>query len=154
MCYQGDRPWCGPTCIVMVLQYWNINVSVDEAGQVIDPEMDGCHTYELVRYLEGFDVNIYEFNSIEELQIWIRRNHPVVVLQWASEAKKVGHYRVVIGFDANYVYLNDPNGFEDRMSYELFFMLWTKHDQYALTISPLVSFIVPVKNRSVYIGGE
>ena len=149
---QGDKPWCGPGAVVMVLQYWSVDITIEEVGSQIDPEEDGCSPHEIVEYLTTFDFKIYEFDSMDELKNWIDKDHPVIVLQWTDESKRSGHYRVVTGYDNDYgyVYINDPNGYTDKISYELFFVLWTKHAEYGVTVSPSIPFISdPYSGRTV-----
>ena len=138
---QGDKPWCGPACVVMVLNYWHIDVTVEEAGMQIDPEQDGAKTTELVRYLQGFEVGLYKLNSIEELKTWISRDHPIMVLVWSDTTKTAGHYLVITGFDEDGIHLNDPNGKKVEFTYEKFSDLWTRHYNYGLVISPVKVFL-------------
>jgi len=150
---QGDKPWCGPGSVVMILQYWHFDVTLKEVGEEIDSEEDGCYPYELVEYLDDFELRIYKLDSMTELKNWISRNHPVIICQWTDERKESGHYRVVIGYDLDYIYVNDPNGFRDKLTYELFLLLWTKYNEYGLTISPVKSFINDPHNRTINIEG-
>jgi len=145
---QGTEPWCGPVSAVMLLQYWGIEASVNEAGEAIDPERNGAKTAELVKYLEGYGLEVYEPKGMDELKEWIARDHPVIVLQWQNDKRERGHYRLVVGYDSTWVYVHDPSGFEDRFIYEEFLDLWTRHYQYAVTVSPLISFIGD-SNRTV-----
>lgn len=138
---QGDKPWCGPGAVVMVLQYWSVDITIEKVGSAIDPEEDGVYTYEITDYLATFNFEIYEFNSMDELKDWIAMDHPVIVLQWTDESMQSGHYRVVTGYDVDYVYVNDPNGFTAQFTYELFFLLWTKYNEYGVTVSPSMVFI-------------
>ncbi len=138
---QDDRPWCGPVCLVMVLRYWDIEVSVNEVGLAIDPEEDGSKPTELVDYLDSYEFGIFEINDISALKEWISRGHPLIVLQWTDETKTGGHYRVVVGFDETWIYIHDPNGFKDQMSYEQFILLWSRFNQYGVTISPIKQFV-------------
>jgi len=147
---QGNKPWCGPGCIVMILQYWNIEVTMDEVGEEIDPEEDGCYESELVEYLEGIYIEVYEFDTMDDLKYWICKDHPVIVCQWWDETKEEGHFRLVVGYDSEYVYINDPNGFKTKVTYETFFLLWTMDNEYGMTISPVKQFVTdPYTNRSV-----
>lgn len=141
---QGTDPWCGPVSAVMLLQYWNIEASVNEAGESIDPERNGAKVYEITKYLATFELEVYEFNTMDELKEQISRNHPVIVLQWNNDKHERGHYRLVVGYDGTWVYVHDPNGFEDKFTYEEFLDLWIRHNQYALTASPVKSFIHPI----------
>lgn len=152
---QGNKKWCGVGCVVMLLQFWRVDVSLDEAGLEIDPENDGCYTYELVNYLERYEFQIYEFNSLSEVKEWLSKGHPVIVLTWTDETKNTGHYRLITGYDEVFIYVNDPHGFTDKFTYEEFLVLWSKYNQYSLTISPLMSFINdPLNhNKTINSGG-
>lgn len=154
MCYQRDKPWCGAASIVMILQYWDVNITVEEAGESIDPEENGCYPRQIVRYVELFEFGIYELNSTGELKEWILKDHPVIVVQWMDESKESGHFRVVTGYDESFIYVNDPNGIREKFTYEMFLLLWSRHDQWGLTISPIKTFISdPYTNRNISIGG-
>lgn len=137
----------------MVLQYWSVDITLEEVGAAIDAEENGCCTYEITEYLATFEVGIYEFNSMDELKHWIDIDHPLIILQWTDEYKRSGHYRVVTGYCNDYVYINDPHGYTAKISYELFFVLWSRHDQYGVTISPKKTYVTdPYTNRTVHIG--
>lgn len=147
---QGDKPWCGPGSVTMVLQYWSVNISLQEVGSEIDPEQDGSYPYELVNYINnsyskffrlyGFnETNNAEGSALEELKSWIYIDHPVIVSQWLDADKKEGHYRVVVGYDSDKLYMNDPNGYEYTADYQLFNYLWTRRNSYGLVIIPIDS---------------
>ena len=149
---QGSRPWCGAGSVTMVLQYWSVDITLEEVGEAIDNEEDGCYTYEITEYLATFNFKIYELNDMDDIKDWIYKDHPIIVLQWMDESKQSGHYRVVTGFDKDHIYVNDPNGYTDKISYELFLLLWTKYNEYGVTISPVKTYITdPYSNRTVKI---
>ena len=127
------KPWCGPTCLTMILNYWGDDVNLRTVGNSIDPEEDGTYDHELADYAEnrGFTAKVFDESEVyyrssvlDELKIWVCYNYPVGVGTDYSLEDDTGHERIVIGYDESYVYMIDPNFGDYQVTYETFDELW------------------------------
>ena len=127
------KPWCGPTCLTMILHYWGDDVDLWTVGTSIDPEENGAYDYELADYAEERDFTAIVFDDsdvyyrssvLDELKIWVYHDYPVGVGTDYSLEDKTGHERIVIGYDESYVYMIDPNFGHYKVTYETFDKLW------------------------------
>ncbi len=71
---------------------------------------------------------------MDELKTWVSHDYPVVVSQWTYFSGKSGHYRVVVGYDAESVFVKDPNSGSIAFSTEYFLQLWEMNSEYGLII--------------------
>jgi len=135
--------WCGPASLTMVLNYWGDPVSQSEVGSAIDPEHDGTKPWHMIPFLESrgyvvhdFDRDSLEFRSsvMDELKIWVCHDYPIVVRQWSDLSKTGGHYRVVVGYDAEMIHIIDPNYGSDTFGIEYFLELWERNHEYGLVV--------------------
>jgi len=135
--------WCGPASLTMVLNYWGDPVSQNEVGSAVDPEHDGTKPWHMIPFLESRGYVVYEFDRysleyrvsvMDELRIWVCHDYPIVVRQWTDLSKQSGHYRVVVGYDAEKIYVIDPNFGSTTFSVEYFMQLWERNNEYGLVV--------------------
>jgi predicted double-glycine peptidase len=128
---------CGACALQSVLGYWGHEVDEAEMMQRLGttPE-EGTYPEEIVRVARelGFEAELRENLTVDEVEQATRAGHPVVVLgqawrsrghsdaaaedQWAD-----GHYFVVLAVDRDYVYFEDPymrmgKGFMPRAAFD------------------------------------
>jgi predicted double-glycine peptidase len=137
------KMWCGPASLTMILNYWGDRVNQSEIGTAVDPEHDGTAPLDLISFLELRGYVVYEFDrdslkyrssAMDELKIWNCQDYPIVVLQWMYFPGSVGHYRVVVGYDTESIYVKDPNSGSISFSIETFLELWDKNNEYGLIV--------------------
>jgi len=118
-------------------------VNQSEIGTAVDPEHDGTAPLDLISFLELRGYVVYEFerdslkygsSAIDELKIWNCQDYPIVVLQWMYLSKQIGHYRVVVGYDDESIYVKDPYSGSISFSIETFLELWDKNNEYGLIV--------------------
>lgn len=138
-----EKMWCGPASLTMVLNYWGDPVNQSEVGSAVDPEHDGTKPWHMVPFLESRGYVVYEFDRyslkyrvsvMDELKIWVCYDYPIVVRQWTYLSKQSGHYRVVVGYDDESIYVKDPNSGSISFSIETFLELWDKNNEYGLIV--------------------
>jgi hypothetical protein len=113
---------CGASALQSVLAYSGLDRSEDELMDALGTDEESGTTPEsIVRVATGlgFLVSIREGISLDEIRAALGDRIPVIValqawikdkpqrFTWA-ETWEEGHYAVVIGMDADYVYLEDP----------------------------------------------
>jgi predicted double-glycine peptidase len=128
---------CGACALQSVLGYWGREVDEAEMMQRLGttPE-EGTYPEEIVRVARelGFEAELRENLTVDEVEQATRAGHPVIVLgqawrsrghsdaaaedQWAD-----GHYFVVLAVDRDYVYFEDPymrmgKGFVPRAAFD------------------------------------
>lgn len=138
-----ETMWCGPASLTMVLNYWGDQVSQYEVGSVVDPVHDGTKPLHMIPYLESRGYVVYDFDRdsleyrisvLDELKIWVCHDYPIVVRQWSDLSKKSGHYRVVVGYDAEKIYVIDPKHGSKAFGIEYFLQLWARNYEYGLLV--------------------
>jgi hypothetical protein len=128
---------CGACALQSVLGYWGREVDEAEMMQRLGttPE-EGTYPEEIVRVARelGFEAELRENLTVDQVEEATRSGHPVIVLgqawrsrghsdaaaedQWAD-----GHYFVVLAVDRDYVYFEDPyvrlgKGFMPRAAFD------------------------------------
>ncbi|MFN8497086.1 MAG: C39 family peptidase [Anaerolineae bacterium] len=104
---------CGPASVVAVLDYYGFNVSQGEARQVLRPYADsrGMGWQVIAPYVAKFGLETKaRINGNDDIiKALVANDIPVIVLQNVSESYRVGHYRVVQGYDdkAGVFYVDD-----------------------------------------------
>jgi len=108
--YGGSQAWsiCGCTSVAMVLSYWGIGATPDTVlrgyGKASCQSPTGCETV--------FEANKLKANSTyngtwKQIRDQIDQGRPVVI---HGRFTASGHIIVVIGYDENGYYCNDPAG--------------------------------------------
>ncbi|MFN8474067.1 MAG: C39 family peptidase [Anaerolineae bacterium] len=96
---------CGPASVVAVLDYYGFDVSQGEARQVLRPYADsrGMGWQVIAPYVAKFGLETKaRINGNDDIiKALVANDIPVIVLQNVSETYRVGHYRVVQGYDDN-----------------------------------------------------
>lgn len=140
---EQETNWCGPASLTMVLNYWGDPVNQSEIGSAVDPEHDGTATWDMISFLGSKGYVVYDFDrnslkyrssAIDELKTWVSQDYPIVVEQWQWFPESVGHYRVVVGYDTEKIYLIDPFGSSITFSIETFLQLWDINNEYGLIV--------------------
>jgi CubicO group peptidase (beta-lactamase class C family) len=132
----GGNTWCSPTCVAMVLSYWEgakeeAETCVRRAvADVFDPTWGGCGNWAFNAAFaggRGFDALVARFSSLARLEPFVAAGMPVALsISWNNEAgrplsgapvaRSAGHLTLLVGFDAagdpvmNEPAARDPSG--------------------------------------------
>jgi len=112
------KSMCGPASLKMVFDYYGIEKSEEEIAKMCNVDENlGTDDKTLKRVAEelGFNVEIKNESSFEEIQEWLNKKTPVIV-NWFTRGRidyddsqvPDGHYSVVVGLDEEFIYLQDP----------------------------------------------
>lgn len=138
---------CGPTCIAMVLAAYGINKSTNAVFRKTGATADGyVHLSQMMRASESYGVAYRYFSgwNIDRLKYTINQGFPMIATvhygAWARIKPGVStqyrfygpHFVVVVGYDDNNIYVNDPlwsgsrrlEGFRKAWSYKDFNAAW------------------------------
>ncbi|MEN6463896.1 MAG: C39 family peptidase [Syntrophaceae bacterium] len=154
--YRQGAAECGPTALSMVLNYYGVRKSKDELkGELNFSPKRGISPVSIIY----FPFSKYDFkgeivlnSTINDLKLWLSRNRPVIVRQYANRNNKlyskIGHYRVAVGYDdeKQIIYVNDPEKPETfPISYRDFNEYWDMTDQGNSTKNFML-VMIPVRN--------
>lgn len=109
---------CGPASLKIVLNYYGIEKYEKELAKLCKVDKDlGTDDKSIKKVAEqlGFKVAIKNNSSFKDIEKWLDKKVPVIV-DWFTKGRQDylesavpdGHYSVVAGLDAKYVYLQDP----------------------------------------------
>ncbi|KKS74108.1 MAG: hypothetical protein UV45_C0012G0004 [Candidatus Azambacteria bacterium GW2011_GWB1_42_72] len=98
---------CGPASLKMVLEYFGMEKSEEELGQLTH-----C----------GFNALIKDMADFDDIKKYLDQEIPVIV-DWFSEND--GHYSVAVNMDKENIYLQDPEiGSIRELPLETFKRVW------------------------------
>lgn len=108
---------CGPASLKIVLNYYGVDKSEEELAKLTNATESGTEDASIVRAAEslGFKAVIKNGSSFSDIEEWLDKKVPVIV-NWFTRGRSDypdsevadGHYSVVAGLDAEYIYLQDP----------------------------------------------
>ena len=109
---------CGPASMKMVLEYWGLSKTEKELAELTKVSHTiGTNDIAIKKATEflGFQVEIKNNSSFKDIQYWLDTKVPVIV-DWFTKGRSDysdsevadGHYSVVVGLDAECIYLQDP----------------------------------------------
>lgn len=108
---------CGPASLKIVLDYYGVHKSEQELALLTETTELGTNDTHIARAAEslGFEVVIKNGSSFSDIEEWLEKKVPVIV-NWFTRGRADypdsevadGHYSVVAGLDAEYIYLQDP----------------------------------------------
>ena len=119
---QSTEYSCGASALQSVLSYWGRDVDEAELMKLLQttPEV-GTYPENIVRGAQalGFEAQVKENLRLREVAEFTADGNPMIALAqvWRSQSGSApavaedwdnGHYIVVLGVDANYVYFQDP----------------------------------------------
>ena len=145
---------CGPASVVSAMSFYDIDVSQEAARQVLRPyaESRGMSQHVIPPYVAKFGLQAkVRLNGNDDLiKALVANDIPVIVLQYVSETWRIGHFRVVQGYDdrAGVFYANDSLlGPNVAISYRSFDARWDYNWSYYVPIyrpdqAPLVAAVL------------
>lgn len=125
---------CGPVCLMMILRYYKIRVSLDKLVRICKTtKSHGTNHVNLVRAVKkfGFRCIHKSQSSLKEIKQFIRNNVPVIV-NYYHDLDEMGHYAIVCGYDdkEKALILADPSrGYNYNLSYKKFLEFWHNHNK-------------------------
>jgi predicted double-glycine peptidase len=114
---QEESSSCGAGALRSVLHYFGINKTEEEIRKVAKTNEEGTRTKNLIKAARHFGLETKAKYNMDEqdLKDWLDEKKPVIVCfqAWGHKkyykTKESGHYAVVIGYDEDNVYFQDPN---------------------------------------------
>lgn len=137
---QSDYGYCLPACARMVLSYQNRQMSERELAEILGTQSFGTPISH-INHLAALQCQVtYRSFSKAEMKSCLLQGIPVIVRVWTGMltywAEESFHVVVVVGFDDEWVYLNDP-AFADAPQVALwdsFLAAWAEYDEAAIVI--------------------
>jgi len=123
--YKQKPRSCGPASLKIIFNYFGVQATESEIAKVSGWTFEnGVNAGGLIRAAEkwGFKAFQKELCDFEDIRTYIKRRIPVLV-DWFSVDD--GHYSVVVGIDADKVYICDPQiGRMREFLYDDFKRVW------------------------------
>lgn len=109
---------CGPAVIAMMLDYYGIQKTEEEVAKLTGTSKElGTSDTDIKKALESFGLigEIQNEASFDDIRRWLDKKVPVIV-DWFTRGRSDyddfqvadGHYSIVVGLDAQNIYLQDP----------------------------------------------
>ncbi len=137
---QSDYGYCLPACARMVLAYQNRQMSEEELAEILGTQSFGTPISHINRLIALQYRVTYRSFSEAELKSNLLQGIPVIARVWTGFltywAEESFHVVVVIGFDDEQVYLNDP-AFADAPQttpWDSFLAAWAEYDEVGVVI--------------------
>jgi len=138
---------CGPAALSMALSYYGINVSQQVLGQSLRPyQVPGGNNDDKSVTLEELAEKSKEYGfipyhrpngNIDLIKLFITYDIPIVTRTWLKETEDIGHYRVVKGYDGDFLIQDDSlQGKNLRYSADQFNAIWKKFNYEYLVLVP------------------
>ncbi|MBN2384598.1 N-formylglutamate amidohydrolase [bacterium] len=115
---------CGTKALQTVMAYYGVGVREDKLLKELDSGPEGTAVEDMVRVARarGFEVRYGENWTLDDLKEYVKEGHPIIVLiqAWADKVMSLkdwrtsfdhGHYAIVIGFNKQVVFFEDPSSF-------------------------------------------
>ncbi|MBI4151962.1 C39 family peptidase [Candidatus Woesearchaeota archaeon] len=117
---------CGPACLKMVLNYYEISKTEDYlielSGCMKEQGLPGEALLTTAHHC-GLEGKIQDNSTLEDLQKYINEREMPIIVNWFPDFD--GHYSVAVGIDQENVYLVDPDlGYTRALRRDLFQRLW------------------------------
>lgn len=129
---------CGAGALRSILHYYGIDKTEEEIRKIAKTNENGTKTKNLIKAARHYGLETKAKYNMDEqdLKDWLDEKKPVIVCfqAWGSKkyykTKDSGHYAVVIGYDDENVYFQDPQIQEKsrgHISWKEFIKRW--HDK-------------------------
>lgn len=110
--------YCGPASLKMIFEYYGLEKSEEELAEICGRDPDNGVSAEAMAETArkfGFKAEIKNESDFSEIESWLKRKIPIVV-NWFTPGRSDyrdsempdGHSSVVVGLDADKIYLQDP----------------------------------------------
>ena len=140
--YRND---CGPACVAMILNGLGVNVTTNAVYRKTGASSTGyVSVSQMIRAAQSYGVNFDYFYpwSLNDLKLAVRAGKAPITLVHYGAWSKLGktqssfsgpHFVVIVGYDEDYIYVNDPlwwgtrrkEGERKRWTYKEFSAAWS-----------------------------
>lgn len=117
---------CGPASLKMVLEFYGLNMRESTLVKLTHASpARGVSSASLVRVAKKFGFRGFhrDMCTIGDIKEYVLKKKIPVIVDWFSVND--GHYSVVIGFDDEFIYMQDPElGHRRKMKLKTFKRVW------------------------------
>jgi ABC-type bacteriocin/lantibiotic exporter with double-glycine peptidase domain len=134
---------CLPACAAMALTYVGIRVNYRQLLRLLQTQVGYGTPFSNIRTLTKLKVSVtYKQGQLADIRRYLQADAPVLVPVQTRElphwVEDTPHAVVVVGMDAQRVYINDP-GFPNApiaVSHGDFDLAWLEHNEYYAVLAP------------------
>ena len=127
--FNQSPSYCGPSSLKMVLEYYGIDKSEKELVRLTNCTKSlGTTAKNIVNSAKklGMKASFKDYSTINDIEVKLKKRIPVIV-DWFSHDE--GHYSVIVGFDKENIYMQDPElGHIRMMKRKTFMTVWFDFD--------------------------
>ncbi len=107
---QGKRTWCGPAILQMLINIYDKNENQKKiADKIYDEKEKVARLSEMVYYPREKGLKSFSFRAdVNSLRHLLSKRIPIIVFQKASKDVNKGHFRLVIGYENDWIIFYDP----------------------------------------------
>lgn len=132
---------CLPACARMLTAFWGNSHSEAELAKILGTKRSGTPIYNS-KYLEklGYKVIVTPLTE-ETIKSYLADNQPIIARVWMAMldlgAPSASHVVVVVGYDEQFVYLNDPAhpAAARPVIWDAFLAAWAEYDEMSIIIT-------------------
>ena len=132
---QLDMMDCGPTCLQMICQFYNKNISLTRLRDLCSKGQQGVTLYGICKSAEelGFLAQPLKLS----LDMLVKEAPLPCIVHWKGE-----HFVVVYKTDKTFIYIADPEGQRVKLKHEEFLKFWSDEEEsgIALLLEPTPEF--------------
>ena len=140
---QAKDGTCLPACVQMVLAYWGNELTEQELISILDTQSFGTPISNVKRLeKQGYQISVASL-TVSQLKDHLLTQKPLICRVWTVmldywSDEVTSHVVVVVGFDENQVYLNDPaiEISPQTISWDGFLAAWAEFDETTVIIHP------------------
>ncbi|WP_374713411.1 tetratricopeptide repeat protein [Symbiobacterium terraclitae] len=129
---------CFPACLAMIFAYYGRPADQRAVGSAIMDGSAGTPLYRALRYLEqeGWVARAFRATPDRVRMLVDRGVPPILGLEWAGGA----HVHICVGYDDQWLYIQDPNSYQRRhLRVAAFDHVYAHSDYWALAFVPAAS---------------
>ncbi len=127
---QKDSEACGPACIKMIADYFELPISLNQIGKISEyKKRGGLSNKDLVETFRklGLEVRTRKNAKWSDLKKY-NTPHNVIVVSWMMSGY-IGHFSLLEKATASHIYLADPaKGKITKLVKIIFLRLWLDYD--------------------------
>ncbi len=132
---------CLPACARMVTAFWGEQFSEATLAFLLNTKRSGTPLFN-IKQLEniGYKITVTSLTQ-KELETYIDQGQPVIARVWTTmldlDTPSASHVVVVVGYDNEFVYLNDPAFYAHHrpVLWDAFLAAWAEYDEISVIIA-------------------
>lgn len=128
---QKEDNTCGPASLEMVFSFFGRDLSESKLKKLAKTTKDnGTSHFGIIQAVRksNFYCYVHKNSDLHQIKSFISQGFPVII-RYIEPSENEDHYSIVVGFNKNHLFLNDPwNGKRYKISNHKFISRWRDDD--------------------------